>query len=117
MAIKVNSMLTTLSLDQSGLRGKGGFDYLSSTTQSDDYIFFPDSMNTHANTFDLERTANIAEFPQASGKTIYEHWRPYDDVLMVEKRPKIWYCILPKQLLTVVFIFVPLDLQELVMYI
>ena len=76
----------TLSLDKSGLRGKGGFDYLSSTTQSDDYIFFPDSMNTHANTFDLERTANITEFPQASGKTIYEHWRPYDDVLMVEKK-------------------------------
>ena len=75
-----------LSLDKSGLRGKGGFDYLSSTTQSDDYIFFPDSMNTHANTFDLERTANIAEFPQASGKTIYEHWLPYDDVLMVEKK-------------------------------
>ena len=43
-----------LSLDKSGLRGKGGFDYLSSATQSDDYIFFPDSMNTHANTFDLE---------------------------------------------------------------
>ena len=58
-----------LSLDKSGLRGKGGFDYLSSTTFSDDYIFFPDSMNTHANTFDLERTANIAEFPQAFGKT------------------------------------------------
>ena len=75
-----------LTLDKSGLRGKGGFDYLSSTTQSDDYIFFPDSMNTHANTFELERTANIAEFPQASGKTIYEHWRPYEDVLMVEKK-------------------------------
>ena len=43
-------------------------------------------MNTHANTFNLERTANIAEFPQASGKTIYEHWRPYDEVLMVEKK-------------------------------
>ena len=69
MAIKANSMLNNrLSLNKSSLRGKGGFDYLSSTTQSDDYIFFPDSMNTHANTFDLERTANIAEFPQASGK-------------------------------------------------
>ena len=75
-----------LTLNKSGLRGKGGFDYLSSTTQSDDYIFFPDSMNTHANTFDLERTDKIAEFPQASGKTIYVHWRPYDDVLMVEKK-------------------------------
>ena len=75
-----------LTLNKSGLRGKGGFDYLSSTTQSDDYVFFPDSMNTHANTFDLERTANIAEFPQASGNTIYEHWLPYEDVLTVQKK-------------------------------
>ena len=75
-----------LSLDKSGLRGKGGFDYLSSTTQSDDYIFFPDSMNTHANTFDLEKTANIAEFPKCSGKTIYEHWRPYEDLLIIRNK-------------------------------
>ena len=75
-----------LTLNKSGLRGKGGFDYLSSTTQSDDYVFFPDSMNTHANTFELERTANIAEFPQASGNVIYEHWLPYEDVLSVEKK-------------------------------
>ena len=75
-----------LSLDKSGLRGEGKFDYLSSTTQSDDYIFFPDSMNTHANTFNLERVANIAEFPQVRGETIYEHWLPYDDFLMVEKK-------------------------------
>ena len=54
----------TLTLNMSVLRCNGGFDYLSSTSQSDDYIFFPDSMNTHANTFELERTANIAEFPR-----------------------------------------------------
>ena len=80
------SGLNKLQLNKKGLRGSGFFEYLSSTTQSDDYVFFPDSMNTHANTFELERTNDENEFPQASGKTIYEHWLPYQDVLTVEKK-------------------------------
>ena len=42
-------------------------------------------MNTYANTFELIKTTNIAEFPQASGENIYEHWLPYEDELLVEK--------------------------------
>lgn len=75
-----------LTLNKSGLRSNGGFDYLSSTTFSDDYILFLDSMITHANSFEIEKTLNVAEFPKVSGKTIYEHWKPYDDVLMIENK-------------------------------
>ena len=75
----------TISLNKSGLRGDGKFDYLTSVTESDDYVFFPDSMNTHANTFELPRTISEYEFPSVSGTAVYEHWRPYQDVLMVQK--------------------------------
>lgn len=75
-----------IELNKSGLRGDGQFDYLTSVTHSDDYILFPDSMNSHANTFALAKTVNEAAFPQASGTTIYEHWRPYEEVLMVEQK-------------------------------
>lgn len=76
----------SLSLDKSGLRGSGTFEYLSSTTKSDDYIFFPDSMNTHANTFEIARTSGELGVPQASGNVVYEHWMPYEDVLNVRKK-------------------------------
>ena len=56
-----------VSLDKSGLRGAGQFDYLTSVTQSEDYVFFPDSMNTYAQSFNLPRTVNEAEFPAVSG--------------------------------------------------
>ena len=72
-------------MDKSGLRGAGQFDYLTSVTQSEEYIFFPDSMNTHAQSFNLTRTVNEAEFPAVSGETIYEHWEPFNEVLLVRR--------------------------------
>jgi hypothetical protein len=76
----------SLSLNKSGLRGSGTFEYLSSTTQSKDYIFFPDSMNTHATSFALAKTSGELGVPQASGNDVYEHWLPYEDVLNVKKK-------------------------------
>ena len=52
-------------------------------TQSEDYVFFPDSMNTYAQFFNLPRTVSEAEFPPLS-KNIYEHWEPYNEVLWVQ---------------------------------
>ncbi len=76
----------SLSLNKSGLRGSGTFEYLSSTTQSKDYIFFPDSMNTYATSFALAKTSGELGVPQASGNDVYEHWLPYGDVLNVQKK-------------------------------
>ena len=42
---------STVSLSNEGLRGKGSIDYLTSTSKSDDYIFLPDSMNSHVHDF------------------------------------------------------------------
>ena len=75
-----------LSLDKSGLRGKGNFDYLSSMTHSDDFIFFPDSMKTNANTFNLEKTSDPTEFINVLGKNIHEHWFPYEDLLIIKNK-------------------------------
>ena len=75
-----------ISLDKSGLRGAGKFDFLTSVTQSEDYVFFPDSMNTYAQFFNLPRTVSEAEFPPLSGENIYEHWEPYNEVLSVRSQ-------------------------------
>ena len=74
-----------ISMDKSGFRGAGTFEYLTSITESDDYIFFPDSMNTYANSFNLTRSLTDGNYPQSSGDTIYEHWVPYNDILTVKK--------------------------------
>ena len=73
-----------LSLDKSGLRGKGNFNYLTSITVSDDYLFYLDSMNTNATSFDLIKKTDEIQFPQASALNVYEHWEPYNDLLEIK---------------------------------
>ena len=77
-----------LSLDNNGLRGSGDFQYLTSNTNSNDYVFFPDSMRTSANTFELQKNNIGYEFPQSSGDSVYENWLPYEDVLTIRKEKK-----------------------------
>ena len=70
-----------IRLSNKGLRADGDLNYVTSTTRSKDFIFFPDSMNTMANSFDLKEQIDPIEFPQAHGDTVYVHWMPYKDVM------------------------------------
>lgn len=75
-----------LRLNKSGLTGSGIFEYLSSTTSSNNYVFFPDSMNTSADSFVLNKVDGELGVPDVNGTDIYEHWLPYEDVLTVKKK-------------------------------
>ncbi len=70
-----------IRLSNKGLRADGDLNYVTSTTKSKDFIFFPDSMNTLANSFDIKEQVDPIEFPQAHGDTVYIHWMPYKDVM------------------------------------
>lgn len=75
-----------LDLSFNGLRGDGKVEYLSSTTLSNDFIFFPDSTNADSAQFELrsEVVAGTA-FPQASGIAVAINWRPYKDKMYINK--------------------------------
>lgn len=70
-----------IRLSNKGLRADGDLKYVTSTTKSKDFIYFPDSMNTMANSFDVKEQINPIEFPQTRGDTVYVHWMPYKDAL------------------------------------
>ena len=70
-----------IRLSNKGLRADGDLNYVTSTTKSKDFIFFPDSMNTMANSFDIKEQINPIEYPQTHGDTVYVHWVPYQDVM------------------------------------
>lgn len=75
-----------IRLSHAGLRGGGVIDYLVSTTRSDDYMFFPDSMNAMSNSFDMAEKTE--KYPAVSGEDVYSHWKPYGDSMVVQKREK-----------------------------
>ncbi len=75
-----------LDLSFNGLRGKGRVEYLSSTTLSENFIFFPDSTNGQPAQFELRNEVVAGTgFPQASGKDVSLQWQPYKDRMYIYK--------------------------------
>ena len=70
-----------IRLSDKGLRADGDLNYLTSTTKSKDFIFFPDSMNALAESFDIKEQVAPVEYAQAHADTAYVHWMPYKDIL------------------------------------
>ena len=69
-----------LRLNQSGLRGSGTLTYLTSTSQSKDFLFLLDSTVAVTDTFDVREDQG---FPQISNGRTDLHWLPYADSMAV----------------------------------
>jgi hypothetical protein len=68
------TLYANIALSNKGLRGKGKLQYVTSTTESKDFKFYPDSMNTQSDKFDIaERTSDV-QFPQSASAENYIHW-------------------------------------------
>ncbi len=80
-----------IQLSNEGLKGDGTVDYLTSTTEAHEFVFFPDSMNSMAQKFRLEPVkagTGKVEYPHATADTIYVHWAPKKDVYQVYNKKK-----------------------------
>ncbi|MBN1117543.1 MAG: hypothetical protein JXA77_10080 [Bacteroidales bacterium] len=74
-----------ITLSNRGLKGNGKLEYLTSTTWSDDFNFFPDSMNTNSQQYTIQKSFSGVEYPMTRSTQNYVHWEPYNDVMWVHK--------------------------------
>ena len=72
----------TILLSHEGLRGNGKLEYITSTTYSNDFIFFPDSMNAIAQKFSIEESPVAVEFPPVEGENVFTRWFPTQDIMI-----------------------------------
>lgn len=75
-----------IRLSNKGLKGKGKLDYITSTSRSEEFFFFPDSVNATANEFIIKKKTSGVQFPKTSCVGNYIHWEPYNEVLYAYKR-------------------------------
>ena len=69
-----------MNLDNSGLRMKGRIDYLAATVQSEDFLFYPDSVIAKGNVGELkEKQVGAVWFPQATLGEYDLKWIPKQD--------------------------------------
>lgn len=74
-----------IRLSNQGLKGDGTLEYLTSTTWSDEFIFFPDSMNTLSQRYRIDRRSNEVQYPKVNSVNNFIHWEPYADVMWASK--------------------------------
>jgi hypothetical protein len=75
-----------INLSNDGLRGKGSLEYITSTSWSDDYQFFPDSCNTIAKNFVILEQLTPVEYPSVKGLDAEQHWIPYEDKMIFRQK-------------------------------
>lgn len=74
----------TITLSMAGLKGSGRLDYLNSKSQSQDFIFYLDSVNAKKVDFNLTaEVGSTAQFPSAKGINLNQHWMPYEERMTV----------------------------------
>lgn len=75
-----------IRLDNDGLTGSGSIKYLTSTSSSESFVFFPDSTNATNVDFDLSKgTVAGVVFPPATGVKNELNWRPAVDRMQLTK--------------------------------
>jgi hypothetical protein len=74
----------TLSLNNRGLRGSGRLTYLSSLTESKDFLFTPDSTSARVKNYQLAKVVGEYEFPDANVKDAIIKWTPGNDLMTVQ---------------------------------
>ncbi|MDQ3046247.1 MAG: hypothetical protein M3R27_01770 [Bacteroidota bacterium] len=72
---------SAVKLSHQGLRGDGTLNYITSVSKSKDFIFFPDSTNAVAQSFDVKEQKTKPEFPQVHGEEVKIHFMPTKDVM------------------------------------
>jgi len=69
-------------LSNRGLREDGEADYLDAKMYSDNFIYFPDSMNSNTKKFEIPLIPD-GKYPPIAGASLYNHWMPYQDSLYI----------------------------------
>lgn len=74
----------SISLSNKGFKGKGRLDYLTSTTYSSEFVFYPDSLKSVTDSVNIKPQLARIEFPPAEGDVLSQNWLPYQDKMFLE---------------------------------
>lgn len=75
----------SIMLSNTGLRGKGKVDYLFTSFNSQDILFFPDSLDAITDSFNMKKTTYKGfTYPMVQGFDNAIHWLPYGDSMYIK---------------------------------
>ena len=72
-----------ISLSNSGLRGDGRLSAYTSESESDNYIFYPDSLTAPTRKFLITEQAQPVAYPSVKAEGVYQKWLPASDIMFL----------------------------------
>lgn len=77
----------TINIDNTGLRGKGTFKFLTSTSVSNDIFFMPELMLANVQSFKMKKQVyNGIDYPSITGTNDFTRWSPYRDSMWIKMK-------------------------------
>jgi hypothetical protein len=70
-----------IHLSNLGFYGKGAIDYLTTRSESEKFVFYPDSVTSAQMQVNMSEQLSPVEFPRGQSDTISMHWMASDDVM------------------------------------
>jgi len=77
------TFISKIDLSNQGLLGEGTLYYLNSTSVSDLFIFYPDSLKAFARGFKVTEQIAAVEYPSVMADSVNEFWLPYQDSMAI----------------------------------
>jgi len=74
-------------LDNNGLQGDGKLEYLSSVSESPNFVFYPDSLVADLKTFTLKEKTGATSFPEVYAEGVHQFWVPKLDSMSLKTLP------------------------------
>ena len=86
---KVAKLIAEVRMSNEGLEASGKLDYLTTSIQSDDIKFYPDSMNvSEAKNLTISKQTEGTEYPELQSERSRIHWEPKDEKMYIYKKDK-----------------------------
>ena len=80
-------MYNEIKLDKNGIVGRGKIDYLTSSSYSEEYTFYQDSVIAKGTNFQIrEGDLNGVSYPDIYADSIDMQWHPYEDHMYIENQ-------------------------------
>lgn len=74
-------------LDNSGLHGEGKLDFLTSSSESSEYMFYPDSLVANIAQLTIREQAGSVSFPEVYAEGVRQFWVPKRDSMSLKTLP------------------------------
>ncbi len=76
-----------LTLDNNGLHGDGRLEFMTSISESDNFMFYPDSLIANLSRFDMKEKQGDPSFPSVNAEGVHQHWNPSLDSMSLKTLP------------------------------